>query len=289
MNRLLRVILFVLFSFVAAAVVDVTLIFQFSLITYSITLILYFVSGLFVGRNVFPNLFFLFPLLALSIFAVIANPLTFPVFSPITFVFATLAFILGLLFRNKKEKNNPLLFYPILLITLISFVFMAFYFTPHFMFDRNRQKISNPSPIYNELNFTNLDGSPFEIGELKNKIVFIDNWFLSCYQCNLKLPSLQQLFENAESDSTVIIISVVNGKIDSLNEVISFANKHKEYKFKILYDKENSLGNIFKVDGYPIEIIIDKSGLIRERHDGFNKDERLVYVNQTLKKINSYK
>ncbi|HEX6849715.1 MAG TPA: TlpA disulfide reductase family protein [Chitinophagaceae bacterium] len=222
--------------------------------------------------------------------ALAVNPQTFPIFSPITFIFATLAFILGEVAKKKNEKSKrPFVFYLILLGTISSFLFITFYYTPHLLFNRNREKISPSSSVYDKLNFSNLNDTPFDKNRLRNKILFIDNWFLSCYQCNLKLPSLQALYEKIQSDSTILILSVINGNIDSLNKVVEFVNKNKEFKFQILYDKENSLGKLIKVDGYPIELIIDKSGFMRERHDGFNKDERLIYVNETLKKIVSFK
>jgi len=290
MNSVIKIILFIIFSFVAAVAVDITLVLQFSLVTYSVTLIVYFLCSLVINQKYFKNYiyFFLSPLLALNIFSLIVNPLTFPIFSPITFIFATLAFFLGQISKSKINKR-PFLFYLVLLLTLFSFAFVAFYYTPRFLFNRNRETFATSLPIYDKLKFSNLDGTSFEIDRLKNKVIFIDNWFLSCYQCNLKLPSLQSLFEKAALDSTVMIISLINGKIDSLSAVAAFVNKHKELKFQILYDKENSLGKLLKIDGYPIEIIVDKSGYIKEKHDGFNKDERLIYVSETYKKINSYK
>jgi len=271
--------------------VDLTLILQFLLITYSTTIILYFISGLLIKQKDFRIFTFLFllPLFSLNVIAVVINRETFPILSPITFILATLAFILGQISKRKDARDkHSLMFYSLLIVSFFSFFFFSLYFTPHFLFKKNREKISGTLPIYDKLEFSNLDGTSFELNILKNKTILIDNWFLSCYQCNLKLPSLQSLSDKIASDTAIKIISVINGKIDSLTEVIEFARSHKEFKIPILYDKNNTLGKLIKVDGYPIELIINKEGVLKERHDGFNKDERLIYVNETFKKLTSY-
>ena len=126
------------------------------------------------------------------------------------------------------------------------------------------------------------------MNNLKNKTVLIDNWFLDCYQCILKLPSLQSLSEKTAGDTTIKIITVINGKIDSLDRVKAFLSKHPEIKIPVLYDKFNTMKNIIKIDGYPIELIIGKDGFIKERYDGFDKDVRIIYVNETFKKLTTY-
>lgn len=243
-------------------------------------------------KNIGVNIFlFLLPLLLLNIVGVIVNPKLFPTYCPITFILAALAFLIGQFTRSKEaKKKKSWLFYSLLTITTFTFLFISFYFTPHNYFNLtlNRQKIDGNFNVYNKLEFSNLDGTPYQLNNLTNKTVLLDNWFLSYYQCVLKLPSLQALSEKASYDTTLKIITVINGKIDSIEEVIKFVNRHPEIKIPILYDKFNTIKNLIKIEGYPIELIIGKDGFIKERHDGFNKDERMVYVNETLKKLKKY-
>jgi len=292
MKKPLKILLFVIASLTSAIAVDVTLVLQFLLITYATTIIVYFLSGLFIKQTLskIHTFLFLLPFLALNVIAVVVNPLTFPVFSPITFILALLTFILGQSAKRKDEKNKkPFIIYPLLIVTLFLFFFISFYYTPHYLFNKNREKISETSTVYDNLVFSNLDGTPYDLSTIRNKTILIDNWFLDCYQCRLKLSTLQSLYEKTKSESGIAIISVVNGNIDSLENVMEFAKNNSGLKFSIIYDRNNSLGKIIKIDGYPVEIVIDKTGKIRERHDGFNKDERLVYVNETYKKLLAYK
>lgn len=290
MNKSFKILFLIIASIVVVAAVNLTLLLQYLLITYCTTIILYFLSGLLIKQNhfaVFPFLFLL-PLLALNVFALVANPLTFPVFSPITFILAILSFTTGSFTKRYLSEKKTFWIYPLLTITLLSFLYFSFYFTPHFLYSKSIKKISGTSTVYDKLDFSNLDGSPYQLNNLKNKTVLIDNWFLDCYQCILKLPSLQSLSEKTAGDSTIKIITVINGKIDTRDRVKAFLSKHPEINIPVLYDKFNSIKNIIKIDGYPIELIIGKDGFIKERHDGFNKDERIIYVTETFKKLTNY-
>ena len=186
MNKSFKIILFIIASLVVTAAVDITLFLQYFLITYITTTVLYFISGLFINQNHFGIFTFLFllPLLALNVFALVVNPLTFPVFSPITFILAILSFTTGYFTkRYLSEKKQSLTFYTLILLTLFSFFFTSFYFTPHFFYNQTlySKKISGTSTVYEKLAFSNLDGSPYQLNNLNNKTVLIDNWFLRLF------------------------------------------------------------------------------------------------------------
>lgn len=291
MHKQLKILLFIIGSLVTSAIVDITLIFQFALITYSATVILYFISGLLINLKSFGyyGYLYLLPIFALNILALVLNPSIFPIFSPITFILSSSGFILGLTIKRREIRNKqPAIFFTILTMTLFLFIFFSFYYIPHFLYNSSRNKITGISNVYGKISFSNLDGTPYPLYSLKNKTVLIEYWYLDCYPCMLKMPSLQLLAHKVSSDTTIKIITVINGKLDSLDKVKEFLERHPEIQIPVLYDKSNTIRNLIKIEGYPLELIIGKDGTIMERHDGFNKDERLIYVNETFKKLTHY-
>ena len=226
MRKTLKIILFVLLSTISTAIVDITLIFQFILVTYTVTVIIYFLCGLLIKKKNLGFIFlFLIPLIFLNLFALVVNPETFPTFAPITLILGILAFLSGQNIKKNEAKGKySAKFYTLLSITLLSFLF-SLYFAPHYMYNKNREKITGAFPVYNRLSFSNLDGASFDLNTIKGKTVLIENWFLDCYQCILKMPSLQSLSDRVSSDSTIKIITVINVQIDSLDKVLGFLKK----------------------------------------------------------------
>lgn len=252
---------------------------------------MYFICGVIIRQKALGLFSFLFliPVLLLNVIALVLNPKNFPTLSPIIFILAVLAFTLGqIVIRKDIRKNHPFLFFSFTSIALFTFFFIPFYYTPNLLFNKNELKISGRSNVFASLAFINLDETPYQMNSLIGKTVLIDNWYLNCYPCLLKLPSLQSLSDKLLLDTSIKIITVINGKIDSLESVKEFLKKHPELKIPVLYDRFNTLGNTIKIDGYPIELIIGKDGYIKERYDGFDKDQRLVYINNTFKKLVNY-
>ncbi len=289
MGKKIKVLIFIIGSLLAAILINLTLSAQYLLITYITTFLIYLFFGFLIQKvSIFISLLFLSPLLILNILAIILNPMSFPLYSPITIIIAFFSVLSGYFFRNnsKKQGNRKFYFFAISGLSLV--ILFSFYIAPYILFNKSRIKISPNSEILNKLHLIDLENNHISNVQFKNKTILVDYWFLDCYQCNLKLPSLQELISKVKNDTTIKVISVINGKIDSLDEVKKFIIKHPEIKFPIYLDKFNSIGGFIKITGYPIEFIIDKGGKLKETHEGFSKDERMIYVKETYRKLKRY-
>jgi thiol-disulfide isomerase/thioredoxin len=119
------------------------------------------------------------------------------------------------------------------------------------------------------LKFTTIDGSTFNLGDKRGKMVVVDFTTTSCPVCVEELKVLKQL----QSDESLVLVSV-NVDSASLADLQLFASH-----YELSWDVGNSqqAGVDYKVSGVPTLLVIDRSGVIRYR--GYYTDlEQLVHI-----------
>lgn len=137
------------------------------------------------------------------------------------------------------------------------------------------------------LDFTDLDGNPINENVWRNKVLIVDFWYTDCGWCREKILLLDKVNEHFKQNKNVQIMSVIDGSINTREEVKEYLGNTK-LPFLFLYDpggefiKKYSLGT----EGYPVEIMIDKNGNIKEVLLGLASFET-VYVDKTIERISS--
>lgn len=137
------------------------------------------------------------------------------------------------------------------------------------------------------LDFTDLDGNPINEDVWRDKVLIIDFWYTECGMCREKLLLLDKVNEHFKQNKNVQIISVIDGSLNTKEEVKEYLGD-TELPFPFLYDpngefiKRYGLG----VEGYPVEIKIDKSGHIKDVLLGLWSFES-VYIDKTVERVTS--
>ena len=107
------------------------------------------------------------------------------------------------------------------------------------------------------IKFTSVDGSTFNLGEQRGKVVVVDFITTSCSVCVEEFKVLKQL----ESDSRIKLVSV-NLDSTSLADLQQFATY---YGLSWVVGSSQQSGVDYKVSGVPTLLVIDKGGVIRFR------------------------
>lgn len=102
----------------------------------------------------------------------------------------------------------------------------------------------------------------------KNKVVYLDFWASWCAPCKISFPSLDKLHKEINNqDFYVVAINLDENKNDALEFL-----KQNPVDFTIGHDAEGKCPLSYDVIAMPTSYIIDKKGIIREVHLGFDKE-----------------
>jgi len=111
---------------------------------------------------------------------------------------------------------------------------------------------------------------PLDLAALKGRVVYLDFWASWCAPCRESFPWMNRLqAELGREGLTVIAVNVDRDRADAEQ----FLRSHPA-QFRIVYDPEGLLPEKFGVRGMPTSFLIDRSGRVEARHEGFLIRER---------------
>ncbi len=106
------------------------------------------------------------------------------------------------------------------------------------------------------------------LAEHQNKVIYVDFWASWCPPCRRSFPSLNRLHNELKDQGfEVIAINLDETKSDAVEFL-----QHNPVNFSVAYDGEGKCPNAFQVMAMPSSYIIDKKGIVREVHLGFDED-----------------
>ena len=125
-----------------------------------------------------------------------------------------------------------------------------------------------PSPLVGKKapDFT-LNGleKSIRLTDFAGKVVMLEFWTTDCPACRMEMPALQKMYEEYREQDFVLI--GVNDREDS-RTVADFMGRHK-FTFPVALDTSGRVGQLYRVDGHPTLVVIDKNGMVRNVHVGY--------------------
>jgi len=110
-----------------------------------------------------------------------------------------------------------------------------------------------------------LDGLPFELQQLRGKVVVLNFWFIGCPACEDEVPQLDAFKLKFAKYPDVVFLAVTYNKLEAVKQ---YLRTHK-MTYKPVADAQEAV-DAFDVAGYPKNIVIGKTG-------------RIVYWRSTVK------
>ena len=110
-----------------------------------------------------------------------------------------------------------------------------------------------------------------DISNYKGKVIYIDFWASWCPPCKLSFPSLNKLHNELKQQGFEVVAVNLD---EEKNDAEAFL-KHNPVNFTIAYDSEGKCPSAYNVMAMPSSYIIDKQGIIREVHLGFDEDNMI--------------
>jgi peroxiredoxin len=130
----------------------------------------------------------------------------------------------------------------------------------------------------------NMSGDSIIIHNLKNKVIVLDFWFMSCAPCINELPGLNKLAEEFKNQD-VVFIAVSRDPKEGIKE---YFLKNYKFNFIIIPDgREIAQNYCMPYFAWPCKFIINKDGKVRYFHRGgwAEKDKRYVVYDELKPEI----
>lgn len=117
-------------------------------------------------------------------------------------------------------------------------------------------------------NFTlkNLEGQEVSLSSFRGKVVLLNVWATWCPPCREEMPTLESLYQDFKGNKKFVMLAV-SQDVKGRSAVAPFIKKHG-YKFEVLLDPQNKVGDAYDVTGVPETFIIDGQGRIVAHHMG---------------------
>lgn len=122
-----------------------------------------------------------------------------------------------------------------------------------------------------------IDGKQFNLSELRGRVVVLTFWSTRCPICQSEIPKLNRVAERYKDEDVVFLAATIENEV----KVETFLRKNP-FNFSILpnsfaivlkYADTDRGGNINM--GFPSYFLINKSGTIQLRADGWDKTANL--------------
>lgn len=157
-------------------------------------------------------------------------------------------------------------------------LFFSFKIIPELVYTQGHQRVS--SNITPNLYLKTLNNKILTNTDVKGKVVLLDFWYTSCGLCLIKMPYVEKLAEQYKDNQKIMIIVVGMSKTESFEAQKKWIEKNK-YQLMFTYDTSDTLSQQLNFNGAPFEAILDKNGIVRNRHQGFNQNMSELYISKT--------
>lgn len=119
-------------------------------------------------------------------------------------------------------------------------------------------------------------GETISLDSLKGQVVMINFWASWCGPCRQEMPLLDQMYKRYQPLGFTLL--GINVEADTKDAEKWLTNT--PVSFPILFDKDNKVSALYKVDSMPSTVFIDRKGNLRYLHRGYKPGDEGEYLNQ---------
>lgn len=124
-------------------------------------------------------------------------------------------------------------------------------------------EVGKPAPAFK---LPDLDGKEVSLDQYKGQVVMLDFWATWCNPCRISMPILEQLQKEYPKNMVLLAINLQ----ESRDEVRSFIREQGLNPSHVLLDQKGELGQMYGTDSIPMQVLIDKEGIVRDVRAGYN-------------------
>jgi thiol-disulfide isomerase/thioredoxin len=145
----------------------------------------------------------------------------------------------------------------------------------------NAQSVGSPAPGFTGVT---ADRKDVRLSDFAGRVVLIDIWASWCGPCKEEMPFLVK----ADSAFRELGFSVlaVNIDKDPKNAETFLAGLKRRPSFPILLDGAARIPPLYRLEGMPTTVLIDRKGVVRFRHTGFKPEKKDAFLAEIRELLN---
>lgn len=113
---------------------------------------------------------------------------------------------------------------------------------------------------------------PKTLAEARGTVTIVDFWGTFCKPCKESFPKYQELVDTNAGKVFVLAVSVDEPDDVQAEQIAEFA-KSTNVSFPIVWDKSKKTAGLYNPPKMPTSYVIDKKGVVRHVHAGYNPAE----------------
>lgn len=139
---------------------------------------------------------------------------------------------------------------------------------------QNNVPVGSAAPVFSA---TAIDGSVYDMNELRGKVVVITFWSTRCEVCRAEFPKLNKLIQNHQGKDSVFLAVTMN-QTEQVNAYLRqnplrAAVLADNFGIVMQYADRDAKGYVNM--GFPSYFVVDKQGVVRHRSSGFDRLDQL--------------
>ena len=119
-------------------------------------------------------------------------------------------------------------------------------------------------------------GKNLRLSEMRGEVVLINFWASWCGPCRQEMPELEALYQEYQS----LCFTILGINVDKDRAMADKVLNSTTLSFPILFDSDNAVTELYKVDAMPTTVIVDRNGNVRFIHRGYKPGYEDEYVKQ---------
>lgn len=112
------------------------------------------------------------------------------------------------------------------------------------------------------------EGSGYELSQFRGKVVYVDFWASWCTTCVKSFPFMNTLVHEFSDKGLQVLGINLDDKPDKAH---AFLTKYPAH-FTLAADRSGTCPRSFDVKAMPASYLIDRNGVVRYRHAGFDSE-----------------